>query len=123
MFWNDPPAERLSFALVCEDPDAPRGTWVHWVVYDMPPERRALEAGIGPDPELPDGTRQGTNDFGRLGYGGPAPPPGKPHRYFFKLYALDVHLGLEPGATRAQLLDAMRDHKIAEGQVVGLYGR
>src|SRR5262245_19949204 len=121
--WTDPPAGTRSFALVCDDPDAPRGTWTHWVAFNLPASARSLGEGTPRDATLPDGTVQGKNDFGKLGYGGPAPPPGKPHRYFFKLYALDASLGLGPGATREQLLGALKGHTLAEAQLMGTYGR
>jgi Raf kinase inhibitor-like YbhB/YbcL family protein len=121
--WNDPPEGTKSFALICDDPDAPRGTFTHWLLYNLPADARELPPNLAATPDLPDAARQGTNDFGRIGYGGPAPPPGKPHRYFFKLYALDVKLGVPSGATRAQLLEAMRGHQLAEGRLFGVYGR
>jgi Raf kinase inhibitor-like YbhB/YbcL family protein len=121
--WSDPPAATRSFALVCEDPDAPRKTWVHWVIFNLPAESRRLDEGVPAEGTLPDGARQGKNDFGKLGYGGPAPPRGKPHRYFFKLYALDAVLDLPAGATRDQLLAAASGHTLAEGQLMGRYGR
>jgi Raf kinase inhibitor-like YbhB/YbcL family protein len=121
--WSDPPAGTQSFALVCDDPDAPRGTFTHWVLFNLPQSSRDLRPGISPDFTLADGSRQGLNDFGHVGYGGPAPPPGPAHRYFFKLYALDGMLALPAGATKAQLLDAMRGKQLAEGRLVGVYGR
>ena len=121
--WDDPPQGTKSFALICDDPDAPRGTWVHWVIWNIPATARGLPEGVPPDPELPDGSRQGTNDFGRIGYGGPAPPPGKPHRYYFRLYALDTVLTLRPGARRDELEDAMQGHVLAQGELMGTYGR
>jgi Raf kinase inhibitor-like YbhB/YbcL family protein len=90
--WTNPPPGAQSFALIAEDPDAPVGTWTHWVVFDLPPSTRSLPEGVGKMiDKLPDGGRQGANDFGKTGYGGPCPPPGKPHRYFFKLYAAIEH--------------------------------
>jgi Raf kinase inhibitor-like YbhB/YbcL family protein len=121
--WGDPPDGTKAFALTAEDPDAPRGTWTHWVLFDLPADKRSLGEGVPPDGSLPDGTRQGGNDFGKLGYGGPSPPAGKPHRYYFKLYALDAPLNLPPGATRKQVLAAMEGHVLAEGQLMGTYGR
>lgn len=121
--WTEPPPGTESFALVCEDPDAPRKTWVHWVLFNLPPEARELAEGVPPQQALPDGAVQGKNDFGTLGYGGPAPPRGKPHRYFFKLSALDTRLELPAGATRDQLLAALRGHVLAEGQLMGTYSR
>jgi hypothetical protein len=121
--WLDPPARTQSLALICEDPDAPRGTWTHWVLFNLPPQSRELSEGIPAEATLANGTTQGANDFGKVGYGGPSPPPGKPHRYFFKLYALDTPLSLGPGTTRQQLLSAMRGHVLAESQLMGTYGR
>ncbi len=121
--WTDPPAGTRSFALICDDPDAPRGTWVHWVLYNLPADARELTEGIPSEAEPPSGARQGKNDFGNIGYGGPAPPRGKPHRYYFKLYALDSMLDLPSGATKAQLLAATKGHVLAEAQLMGRYGR
>ncbi len=121
--WSDPPENTRSLALICEDPDAPRGTFTHWVVFNLPPQTRDLGEGASPAGALPGGTVEGTNDFGKIGYGGPAPPPGKPHRYFFKLYALDRALDLPSGATKPQLLAAMKGRLLAEAQVMGTYGR
>jgi Raf kinase inhibitor-like YbhB/YbcL family protein len=93
------------------------------VVFDIPASSRGLDEAVPADESLGDGARQGKNDFGRIGYGGPSPPRGKPHRYFFKLYALDASPGLSAGATRADLLNALKGHVLAEGQLMGLYGR
>jgi Raf kinase inhibitor-like YbhB/YbcL family protein len=121
--WSEPTAGPKSLALICDDPDAPRGTWVHWVLFNLPGQTRELAEGVATTETLGSGAKQGKNDFGNIGYGGPAPPKGKPHRYFFKLYALDVTVDLPPGATKAQLLEAMNGHILAEGQLVGHYGR
>jgi Raf kinase inhibitor-like YbhB/YbcL family protein len=121
--WADPPKETKSLALICDDPDAPRGTWVHWVIFNIPAGQRELEEGVPAQEELSNGARQGKNDFKKIGYGGPAPPPGKPHRYFFMLYALDTLLELAPGSTKDQLIAAMKGHALAEGQLMGQYGR
>jgi hypothetical protein len=121
--WNDAPAGTRSFALICDDPDAPRGTWVHWVLFNLSPQTTHLPEGIPATKSLPDGTRQGTNDFKKVGYGGPAPPPGKPHRYFFKLYSLDTMLNLAEGATKQQLVGAMKGHILGESQLMGKYQR
>jgi Raf kinase inhibitor-like YbhB/YbcL family protein len=121
--WTGVPDGTRSLALVCEDPDAPRGTWTHWVLFNLPAATRQLDEGVAKQATLPGGAVQGNNDFGRVGYGGPAPPPGKPHRYFFKLYALDASLHLQTGASRAQLLAALHGHVLAEGQLMGTYGR
>lgn len=121
--WSEPPSGTKSIALICDDPDAPRGTWVHWVLFNLSPQTRELEEGVPTTATLPYGVKQGKNDFGNIGYGGPAPPKGKLHRYFFKLYALVVAMDLAPGATKAQLEAAMRGHILAEGQVMGTYKR
>jgi len=118
--WGDAPADARSFALVVEDPDAPAGIWCHWVLYDIPSGVHALAQGYKP------GTvgASGTNDFGKLGYGGPCPPKGGPHRYFFKLHALDMHtLGLGAGIPRAELLRAIKGQVLAETQLMGRYQR
>jgi Raf kinase inhibitor-like YbhB/YbcL family protein len=121
--WSGTPESTKSLALICEDPDAPRGLWVHWVLYNVPPGPGELAEGIPTEPSLPGGARQGKNDFGKIGYGGPAPPKGKPHRYYFRIYALDTTLDLKEGATRQELLDAMKGHVLAEGQLMGKYQR
>lgn len=121
--WSEPPSGAKSLALICDDPDAPRGTWVHWVLFNLPPQTRQLEEGVPTTAMLGGGARQGKNDFGSIGYGGPAPPKGKAHRYFFKLYALDLVPDLRTGATKAQLEEAMRGHILAEGQLMGTYKR
>jgi len=121
--WSDPPQGTTSLALIADDPDAPRGTWVHWVLYDLPAEVRDLEEGVPVQETLEDGAKQGRNDFGKIGYGGPCPPPGSAHRYYFKLYALDRLAGLPPRATKQQLLDAMKGHILAQTELVGTYKR
>lgn len=121
--WSGVPAGAKSLALICDDPDAPVGTWVHWVLYGLPASATELPENVPPQETLPSGARQGVNDFGRVGYGGPAPPPGKPHRYYFKLYALDTELNLKPKATKQELLRAMQGHILAEGQLMGTYQR
>ena len=120
--WTDPPAGTKSLALISDDPDAPGKTWVHWVLYNVPPSARMLPAGFPTTQELPDGIRQGMTDFGRPGYGGPCPPSGT-HRYYFKLYALDTMLSLPPGATKAQVESAMNGHILARAQLMGTYRR
>jgi Raf kinase inhibitor-like YbhB/YbcL family protein len=121
--WSSVPADTKSLALVCDDPDASDQTWVHWVVFNIPPEMRKLEFGIPADETLPNGAIHGQNDFGDLGYGGPAPPKGQTHRYYFKLYALDTMLDLPPRATKAQLLAAMEGHLLGAGELIGTYRR
>jgi len=121
--WSDAPAGVGSFALICDDPDAPRGTWVHWVLFNLPAATQELPEAVPTTATLANGARQGKNDFGKLGYGGPAPPRGKPHRYFFKLYALDTMLDLEAGITKAQLEQAMQGHVLGQCQLMGTYAR
>lgn len=121
--WSEPPSGTESIALISDDPDAPRGTWVHWVLFNLPTQTRELEEGVPTTATLPSGAKQGRNDFGNIGYGGPAPPKGKAHRYFFKLYALGVAVDLAPGATKTQLESAMKGHILAEGQLMGTYKR
>ena len=117
------PANTKSFALIMDDPDAPVGTWVHWVLYDLPPDTTELPEDVAKTQVIPGGAKQGLNTWPRLGYGGPCPPPGKPHRYFFKLYALDAMLDLKPILTKKDLLKAMEGHVLAEGQLMGTYQR
>ncbi len=121
--WSGVPQGTKSIALICDDPDAPLGTWVHWVLYDIPSTVTELPEGIPATEVIPDGTRQGTNDFQRIGYGGPCPPPGRPHRYYFRIYALDTELQLDPGVTKKELVNAMKGHILAEGQLMGTYKR
>ena len=121
--WNEPPAKTQSFALTMDDPDAPMGTWVHWVLFDLPAETRELVEGVAKQDQLANGARHGRNDFGKIGYGGPCPPPGNPHRYFFKLYALDAKLNLKAGATKTEVERAMKGHILAQAELVGRYGR
>ena len=121
--WAEIPQGAKSLALICDDPDAPRGVWVHWVLYDLPADRNELPEAVPTSGTLTAGGRQGKNDFGKLGYGGPAPPPGKPHRYFFKLYALDAAPALPDSPTKKQLETAMKGHVLAEAQLMGTYGR
>jgi len=120
--WSDPPQGTRSLALICDDPDAPAGTWVHWVLYNLPATARALAEAVPANADLPDGSRHGKNGWGRLGYGGPCPPSGT-HRYFFKLYALDTVLGLASGMDKSQLLQAMQGHILAQTELMGTYKR
>src|SRR5258708_8944318 len=117
------PATTQGFALIMDDPDAPVGTWVHWVLYDLPANTRELTEGVAKQEQLASGARQGRNDFGKIGYGGPCPPPGKPHRYFFKLYALDAKLNLKAGASKADVEGAMKGRVLAQSELMGKYGR
>jgi len=120
--WSKLPAGTKNLALICDDPDAPMGTWVHWVIYDIPASFTGLPEKLPPLKEVAGGAKQGMNDFRAIGYGGPCPPSGE-HRYFFKLYALDAPTGLKPGATKAQLLAAMKGHILAEAELMGKYKR
>ena len=120
--WSGVPANAQSLVLIADDPDAPGGDWVHWLVYDLPPSLTQLPAGIPEGGRLSVGGSQGRTGFGAVGYGGPCPPSGT-HRYFFKVYALDAMLQLAPGATKKELLQAMKGHVLAEGQLMGKYAR
>ncbi len=121
--WSAPPAGTVSFALIVTDPDAPGRTFVHWVLYDLPAETRALPEGLPALGQLDDGSRQGRKDFGELGYGGPCPPGKAAHHYVFTLYALDAKLNLPVGATRAQVEAAMQGHILARGELIGMFQR
>ena len=123
LMWSGVPDGTRSFALIMDDPDAPRGTFTHWVLYDiggtvreLPPAVPAIDRGAG-------GIKQGPNDFRDVGYGGPCPPPGAPHRYVFRLYALDATTGLAPGSSHKDLLAAIRGHVLAEATLTGTFAR
>lgn len=120
--WTAVPEGTVSVALISDDPDAPMGTWVHWVMWNIPPTVCELPENVPPKPELPDGSRQGISDFRRPGYGGPCPPGGV-HRYYFKIYALDTMLDLPSSTKKSDLLKAMKGHILAEGQLMGKYSR
>ena len=120
--WSGVPSEAKSLALVMDDPDAPRGTWVHWVLFNIPPDTTSLAENLPRTASLPNGAKHGNNSWSKLGYGGPCPPGGA-HRYYFKVYALDVVLALSTGITVGQLLKAMEGHILAEGQLMGRYAR
>jgi Raf kinase inhibitor-like YbhB/YbcL family protein len=122
--WEGAPAGTKSFALICDDPDAPGRTWVHWVIYNIPAGTTGLPEGAAKSDTVAGGARQGVNDFGKVGYGGPCPPRGHgKHRYFFKLYALKSELDLKPRATKAQLEAAMKGQILAQAELVGTYER
>src|SRR5713101_2813365 len=122
--WSAAPAETRSFALIADDPDAPAGSWVHWVVYNLPAAVSELPENVAKVEALDlDGARQGRNDFRRPGYGGPCPPPGPAHRYFFKLHALDAPLTLKAGAQKKDVEAAMEGHVLATAQLMGTYAR
>lgn len=120
--WSGAPAGTKSFALIADDPDAPGGTWVHWVLWNLPSQAQELKEGFPTSSQLSNGARQGKSDFGQIGYGGPCPPSGT-HHYFFKLYALDTSLTLKSGATKSQLEAAMKGHILAQSKLMGVYRR
>ena len=120
--WSGLPAGTGSLALICDDPDAPVGTWDHWVLFNIPAPATGLPEDVPAKASLDDGSVHGNNSWGRPGYGGPCPPGGT-HRYFFKLYALDIELNLKPGATKSQLVKAMEGHILDQGQLMGKYRR
>lgn len=122
--WDGAPIETRSFALIAEDPDAPKGLFTHWVIYNIPAQIRHLPAGIPAQETLPNGIRQGINSFGKLGYGGPYPPSGDPaHRYYFRIYALREPPELPNRATREQLIEVITPLIIASGELMGRYQR
>jgi Raf kinase inhibitor-like YbhB/YbcL family protein len=118
--WSNAPAGARAYALICDDPDAPAGTWVHWVAFNLPPASGGLPAGIKAEKQLPGGGIHGTNSWRRAGYGGPCPPSGT-HRYFFKLYALDTTLSLDGSATAKDVQAAVQGHVLAQAQLMGRY--
>jgi hypothetical protein len=121
--WGTVPAGTQSIAILCDDPDAPVGDWVHWILFNLPPETVKLEAGVLRQVQLPNGALQGLNDYHHNGYDGPWPPPGKSHRYFFKVFALDSKLNLNGKARKADLLKAVQGHTLAQGQLIGTFQR
>ena len=118
--WSNPPVGTRSFAIACDDPDAPSGTFVHWLAWNIPPDQRHLNEGVSLASE-PVPMCEGQNGFGTLGYAGPNPPPGERHRYAFHVYALDTHIDLPADASRADLDNAMAGHVLAEGTLIGKY--
>jgi len=119
--WSGAPPNTASFALIMDDPDAPAGTWVHWVMWNIPASTHSLPEGVAKREQLEDGARQGRNSFGKVGYGGPCPPAGQTHRYFFRLYALDTKLDLAAGAQRSALDSAMQGHVLAQSEYMGTF--
>lgn len=120
--WSDPPTGTIGFALISDDPDAPVGTWVHWVMWNIPASASALDENLPKTASLSNGTKQGTTDFRRIGYGGPCPPSGI-HRYFFKLYALDTALDLPASTTKKDLEKALQGHILGQAELMGTYRR
>ena len=125
--WSGAPPGTQSFVMIMDDPDAPPGNWVHWVLYDLPPDSEELAEGLPKEEKLGNGAVHGAcwgvSSFSRVGYHGPCPPPGSPHRYFFRLYALDTKLALTPKATKDAVVERMQGHVLAEAELVGQYGR
>ena len=120
--WTGVPEKAVALALIVDDPDAPAKTWVHWVVFNLPATAKGLPENVPAQETVAGGGRQGTNDFKKVGYGGPCPPSGT-HRYYFKLYALDTNVADESKTTKEQLLKEMEGHVLAEGQLIGTYKR
>lgn len=118
--WSHVPEGAKSLAMIVDDPDAPRGLFTHWIIYNIPPDELEFTENVEKDKTLPNGARQGVNDAGKIGYTGPCPPSGT-HRYFFRIYALDSTLDLEPGVNRKQFDDALRGKTIAQGELMGTY--
>lgn len=121
--WSGVPDGSKSVVLICDDPDAPVGTWVHWVLFGIAPDTTELPEGVPDGERVLSGATHGRNSWGSLGYGGPCPPAGPAHRYFFKLYAVDIEPVLSPGATAAEVVVAIEGHILAEGRLMGRYGR
>ncbi len=123
LVWTNPPHGTKSYALICDDPDAPMGTWTHWVIFNIPGGNIGLPEAVPVMEKLPDGARQGLNSWRRIGYGGPSPPPGDPHRYFFKLYALDDELRFPASPDNKALSKAMVGRILGQTEFHGTYGR
>jgi Raf kinase inhibitor-like YbhB/YbcL family protein len=123
LVWSEPLEKPQAFVLIVDDPDAPSGVFTHWVLFNLPSNARQLGEAIPTQEQLQNGASQGKNDFGRIGYGGPCPPHGPAHRYRFALYALDKLLDLKAGASKKQIVEAMKDHILAQGQTIGTYQR
>lgn len=121
--WSDPPAGTKALALLVDDPDAPAGNWTHWVLWNLPPSAKELAEGVSKTATLQDGSQQGINDFRKTGYNGPCPPVGKPHRYYFKLFALDAKLSLQAGAGKRELEASMKGHILGQAEWMGHYKR
>ena len=121
--WSGAPPGTKTLALICEDPDAPNGTFYHWVIYNIPASERGLAENIAKKDALPNGARQGTNSFEQVGYGGPCPPPGKAHHYHFQLFALDTEVNIPGVVTHDRLESAMQGHIVAEAEIIGTFQR
>lgn len=123
LIWNGAPAGTRSYALLVDDPDAPGGTFTHWIMFNIPPDTTELPENVPRKGTLEGGMLQGKNSGGKLGYMGPCPPRGSTHRYIFHLYALDMDLDMKSGITRNDLMRAVQGHILDEAQIMGLYGR
>jgi Raf kinase inhibitor-like YbhB/YbcL family protein len=121
--WGEVPANTQSIAILCDDPDAPVGDWVHWVLFNLPPDTRSLPENVAREAALPGEAVQGVNDYHRIGYDGPCPPPGQTHRYFYKVFALDTRLALDAQARKKDLVRAMKGHVLAQGSLRTTYAR
>ncbi len=121
--WSNPPLGTKSFVLIMDDPDAPSKVWVHWVIFNIPATSNGFPEGLPKKIVLPDGSIQGINDFNNNGYDGPHPPQGKPHRYYFKLYAIDIMLSLDSSAKKENVEQAIKGHILAETHIIGTYKR
>jgi hypothetical protein len=121
--WQGVPQAAQSLAMICDDPDAPVGAFSHWVLYNLPKHRNFLEEGLPSEAQLERGGTQGRNDFGEIGYGGPCPPRGETHRYYFRFFALGGELDLASGATRQQVLDRIQNHTLDSTEHIGTYTR
>ncbi|MCD1295929.1 YbhB/YbcL family Raf kinase inhibitor-like protein [Methanocella sp. CWC-04] len=121
--WSGVPEGTESFVLIADDPDAPGRTFTHWVLFNIPSDVTSLQENVPKIEKLDNGAIHGMTDFGKVGYGGPCPPAGKPHRYYFKVYALDTKLDLSSGASKRSVMDAMERHVLAAGELIGKYGR
>lgn len=121
--WSDVPSGSASLVLICDDPDSPSKPWSHWVMFNIPPDKTGLPQDVPKIAKLRDGTIQGINDFGKVGYSGPCPPPYGPHRYFFTLYAVDTTLNLDENSTKQEVWEAIKGHIIAEAVIFGTYKR
>ena len=121
--WSGAPQATKAFALIADDPDAPAGTWTHWLIWNIPASTHELQEGLPKTAQLADGSRQGRNDFRKVGYNGPCPPPGRPHRYYFKLFALGAPLEVKPGEARDEVESAIKQHTLERAEVMGRYGR
>lgn len=121
--WDDVPPATKSIAVICLDPDAPGGVWYHWLLYNLPARTVSIEQNVPKQPTVLGGAEQGLNDFNHVGYNGPVPPPGAKHRYYFRVMALDTLLSLRPEVRKEELLNAVRGHILAEGEIIGMYWR